>query len=152
MRARNEYQQLTESYKKVLSEGPGQLPGLAAAFKASQEAPGPVVDFSRTDADIDLEDEAAGEEDEADKKINHAAEAYGKMVALLDALEALKEEYTGLIPRNDDFFAMINKIIGIAGTEGEEEDDTEEGDDDVRVNQGRGTTAAQFKAVEDTDQ
>jgi len=133
MRARNEYQQLTESYKKVLSEGPGQLPGLADAFKASQEAPGPVVDFSRTDADIDLEDEAAGEEDEADKKINHAAEAYGKMVALLDALEALKEEYTGLIPRNDDFFAMINQIIGIAGTEGEEEDDDhrEEEDDNI---------------------
>ena len=133
MRTRNEYQQLTESYKKVLSEGPGQLPGLADAFKASQEAPGPVVDFSRTDADIDLEDEAAGEEGEADKKINHAAEAYGKMVALLDALEALKKEYATKIEPNDDFFAMINQITGIAGTEGEEEDDDhrEEEDDNI---------------------
>ena len=123
MRARNEYQQLTESYKKVLSEGPGQLPGLADAFKASQEAPGPVVDFSRTDAGIDLEDEAAGEEgyDPAYKEA-----AYGKMLDLLNALEGLKKEYATKIEPNDDFFAMINQIIGIAGTEGEEEDDKDE--------------------------
>ena len=149
MRVRNEYQQLTESYKKVLSEGPGQLPGLADAFKASQEAPGPVVDFSRTDADIDLEDEAAGEEgyDPAYKEA-----AYGKMLDLLNALEGLKTDYADFIDPTDDFFAMIDKITGIAGTEGEEEDDTEEEPTSVRVNQGRGTTAAQFKAVEDTDQ
>jgi len=150
LRAKDEFNLLAESYKKVLSEGPGQLPGLAAAFKASQEAPGPVVDFSRTDADIDLEDETAGEEgyDPAYKEA-----AYGKMLDLLNALEGLKTDYADHIDPTDDFFAMIDKITGIAGTEGEEEDDdTEEEPTSVRVNQGRGTTAAQFKAVEDTDQ
>ena len=79
--------------------------------------------------------------------------AYGKMLDLLNALEGLKNEYATKIDPTDDFFAMIDKITGIAGTEGEEEDDdTEEEPTSVRVNQGRGTTAAQFKAVEDTDQ
>ena len=130
LRAKDEFNLLAESYKKVLSEGPGQLPGLADAFKASQEAPGPVVDFSRTDADIDLEDETAGEEgyDPAYKEA-----AYGKMLDLLNALEGLKTDYADFIDPTDDFFAMIDKITGIAGTEGEEEDDDhrEEEDDNI---------------------
>jgi len=59
--------------------------------------------------------------------------AYGKMRDLLNALEGLKTEYATKIEPNDDFFAMINQIIGIAGTEGEEEDDDhrEEEDDNI---------------------
>jgi len=68
------------------------------------------------------------------------------MLDLLNALEGLKKEYATKIEPNDDFFAMINQIIGIAGTEGEEEDDDKDEEEGIKVTDP--TQGAEFEMKE----